>query len=109
MFGNLYKRLASFLKPTRVFSAKPQRVTPTAKPIGTVTHYYDAPKVAVVRFKKDMNLGKRVRFFGATTDFIEELSSFQHNHKQLKRAPRAKLIGVKVRSRVRSGDGVYEA
>lgn len=78
-----------------------------AKPIGVVTHYYTAIKVAIVRFKAPPKIGSKVRFHGATTDFAQAIASAQYDHKPVARIPRGKQVGIKVKSRVREGDAVY--
>lgn len=77
------------------------------KPIGTVTHFYGDIKVAVIKFSKPVAAGTPVRFEGATTKFSQKLDSMQYEHESLSKAPKGKLIGVKVKSRVRAGDKVF--
>lgn len=77
------------------------------KPIGTVAHFYGNIKVAIVKFKKPVKAGMEVRFCGATSDFSQKIESMQLNHKPISVAPKGKLIGLKVKKRVREGDEVY--
>lgn len=77
------------------------------KPIGEVTHFYGGVGVAIVKFKKTIAVGTRVRFKGATTDFEETISSMQYDHKPIEGAEKGKEVGVKVGGRVREGDRVY--
>jgi hypothetical protein len=93
-------------KPVRRKAAS-KTLRKVEKPIGKVTHFYAGIKVAVVKFSKDVKKGAQVRFEGATTKFLQKLESMQHEHKALSKAPKGKLIGVKVRSRVRAGDKIY--
>ena len=79
------------------------------KLIGEVTHYYGHLEVAVVKFNKTIDVGEKVHFKGATTDFEQALDSIQFDHKELKEAKKGKEVGVKVRDKVRAGDEVYEA
>lgn len=85
-------------------AAKPKQ----AKPIGKVTHYYAAIKVAIVKFSKDTKPGASVTFKGATTDFSQKISQIQYDHKPVKVAKKGKEVGVKVKDRVREGDKVFE-
>lgn len=78
------------------------------KKIGKVVHYYGGIKVAIVKFNKDIKAGREVRFKGNTTDFKQTVSSMQFDHKEVKTAKKGKQIGVKVKSRVRDGDEVFE-
>ena len=79
-----------------------------AKPIGVVTHFYTAIKVAIVKFKKPVRTGTELHYKGATTDFKEIAKSMQFDHEVVKVAPKGKQIGIKVKKRVRDGDEVYE-
>ncbi len=79
------------------------------KPIGTVTHYYNHINVALVKFAVKVKAGTALWFKGATTDFKDTPKSMQFDHKPIASAPAKKLIGVKVKKRVREGDLVYKA
>ena len=79
-----------------------------SKKIGKVVHYYGGIKVAIIKFNKDVKAGKEVRFKGVTTDFKQVISSMQFDHKDVKTAKKGKQIGVKVKSRVRERDEVFE-
>lgn len=79
------------------------------KPIGEVTHYYSHLEVAIVKFSKPVDVGTKVRFKGATTDFEETISSMQYDHKPIDKARKGQEVGIKVREKVRQGDKVYEA
>ena len=77
------------------------------KPIGVVTHFYSHVKVAIVKFKKPVKAGARLRFEGATTKFEDKISSMQYDHKPIKTAPKGKEVGIKVKKKVREGDAVF--
>ena len=79
----------------------------TDKPVGEVTHYYGNLGVAIVKFYQDMPVGKNVTFQGATTDFSQDLSSMELDHKSVQTAPSGKEIGIKAKGKVREGDKVY--
>jgi putative protease len=78
------------------------------QPIGEVTHYYNKIGVAIVKFFKTIPVGTRVRFHGATTDFEQTISSMQFDHKEISEAKKNQEVGIKVDSKVREGDKVYE-
>jgi hypothetical protein len=101
------KKAVEKLVKTKVKTKIAKKAVP--KPIGAITHFYGNIKVAIVKFKKDVKVGKKVRFLGATTDFEQVLKSIQYDHKQIGVAKKGKEIGVKVQKRVREGDEVYEA
>ncbi len=77
------------------------------KPIGQVTHFFTHIKVAVIKFKVPFRAGGAVRFKGATTDFAQNLSSMQYDHKAIVIAKKGQGVGVKVAKRVREGDLVF--
>jgi len=79
------------------------------KPIGEVTHYFGGIGVAIVKFNREVKVGETVRFKGAHTDFTQEISSMQYNHKDIESAKKGQEVGIKVEQKVREGDEVYEA
>jgi len=79
------------------------------KPIGKVTHYYAHIKVAIVKFNTKVKAGTELYFKGATTDFKEAAKSMQFDHEAVAAAMPKKLIGIKLKKRVREGDLVYKA
>ncbi len=79
-----------------------------AKPIGAVTHFFGGIKVAIIKFKKPINVGATVRISGATTDFVQKIASMQYEHAPIRAAKKGKSVGVKVAKKVREGDHVYE-
>lgn len=95
-------------KSTAKKKIKIAKMPKPAKPIGTVTHFYTAIKVAIVKFKKPIRAGAELRYQGATTDFKEIAKSMQYDHKTIRVAPKGKQVGIKRKKRVRPGDHVYE-
>jgi hypothetical protein len=79
------------------------------KPIGKVTHFYAHIKVAIIKFNTKVKTGTELYIKGSTTDFKETIKSMQYDHKPIAVAPKAKLIGIKFKKRVREGDLVYKA
>lgn len=80
-----------------------------AKPIGEVTHFYGNLDVAIVKFKKNVDVGTKIKFKGATTDFEEKIKSMQFDHKPIESAKKGQEVGIKVGEKVREGDEIYEA
>ena len=80
---------------------------PVQKPIGRVTHFYSHLKVAIVKFNKDVKVGIKLHYKGATTDFTDIIKSMQFNHAPIKLAKKNKQIGIKVKKQVREGDKVF--
>ena len=80
-----------------------------AKPIGVVTHFYSAIKVAIIKFKKPVKVGVTIALRGSTTDFNQKIASMQYDHKPIAVAKKGQEIGLKVAKRVREGDEVFDA
>lgn len=91
-------------KIVRKVAVKPIRVV---KPVGVVTHFYTAIKVAIVKFKQPVKVGVTIAFRGATTDFKQKIVSMQFDHKPIRVAAKGKEVGMKVGKRVREGDEVF--
>lgn len=78
------------------------------KPIGEVTHFYSNLNVAIVKFNKKVDVGMKLHFKGATTDFEESLKSMQFDHQPIESAKKGQQVGIKIKEKVREGDSVYE-
>jgi hypothetical protein len=103
------KKKVSLKKKTAKRPLKKKSAAKAQKPIGTVTHFYNQISVAIVRFKEPILVGTILHFKGATTDFKHPVTSMQFNHQPILKAPKGKLIGLKVKKRVREGDKVHRA
>jgi len=78
------------------------------KPIGKVTHYYGHLGVAIVEFNKSVNVGEKIHFKGAHTDFEQAIESMQFDHKDIPSAKKGQGVGIKVSEKVHEGDKVFE-
>lgn len=85
------------------------KVVALGKPVGVVTHFFTAIKVAIVKFKKPVKAGLEVYFRGATTDFKQKIVSMQYDHKPVAVAKKGQEVGIKIGKRVREGDEVFLA
>lgn len=85
-------------------------VVKMGKPIGVITHYYDHIQVAVIKLLAPVKAGDQIRIMGGeATDFNQPVKSMQMDHKEIKKAPKGKAIGLKVKEKVREGYKVYKA
>ncbi|MFA6142366.1 MAG: hypothetical protein WC738_03625 [Candidatus Omnitrophota bacterium] len=76
--------------------------------IGEVTHYFPHVNAAAVLLLKDgLKVGDRIYIKGHTSDFKEKVESMQLDHVMIQVGKKAQEIGLKVKSRVRTGDSVY--
>ncbi|MDH3497373.1 MAG: translation elongation factor-like protein [Gemmatimonadota bacterium] len=77
--------------------------------IGTVTHFYKAPGVAVVQLVEDgLAVGDEVHFVGHTSDFTERVTSLEMEHGKVDHASAGEEVAVKVIARVRQHDRVLK-
>jgi putative protease len=77
--------------------------------VGTVTHFFKGPSVAVVRVTEgEIALGDRIHFVGHTTDFAETVNSLEVNHQKGERAKAGDEIAIQVVDRARQHDQVYK-
>ena len=79
------------------------------KVIGKVVHYFDKIGVAVIQLSATLKTGESIRIAGGgATDFTQEVSSIEVEHKKLAKAKKGNEIGLKVKERVREGYKVYK-
>jgi putative protease len=76
--------------------------------VGTVTHFFKGPSVAVVKLTEGhIALGDQLHFVGHTTDFTETVNSMEVEHKKVERAEAGDEIAIQVIDRARQHDQVY--
>ncbi len=77
--------------------------------IGHVSDYFAHVGVAAISITEgNVRVGDVLRFKGHTTDLIQEISSMQIEHENVKEAKKGDEIGIKVTDKVRSHDVVYK-
>jgi translation elongation factor EF-Tu-like GTPase len=77
--------------------------------VGTVTHYFASPNVAVIHVDQGaLTVGDHVHFIGHTTDFDETVGSIELDHRKIDHADSGQEVGVRVDGRVRPHDLVYK-
>jgi putative protease len=76
--------------------------------VGTVTHFFKGPSVAVVKITEgEIAVGDEVHFVGHTTDFTERVTSMEVEHKKVETAKVGDEIAIQVVERARPHDQVY--
>jgi putative protease len=75
--------------------------------IGKITHYFPKIGVAVIELTGTLALGDTIHIKGATTDFTQEITSMQIEHKEVEEALSGQSIGLKVNEPCREHDIVY--
>ncbi len=80
----------------------------TEQLIGTVTHYFDVPAVAVVKMSGgEVAVGDEIHILGHTTDFSECVLSMEVDHHKVEHAAPGEEIAIQVVNRVREHDQVF--
>jgi len=77
--------------------------------IGTVTHYYEKIKVAIVELLSDLKVGDKIKFVRGGEDLFEQnVESMQIEHENIDNANAKDVIGLKVENDVKEGSEVYK-
>lgn len=75
--------------------------------IGDVTHYFGHIPAGIIKLTAPLKKGDRIHFKGHTTDFEQEITSIQIDHKDVQGAKKGAEVGIQVTDRVREGDEVF--
>jgi len=79
------------------------------KLIGKITHYFSNIEVAVIDLSSPLKEGEIIRVIGGQeTDFEQEASSMQIDHKEVKSAKKGDSVGMKIDEKVHEGYKVYK-
>lgn len=76
--------------------------------IGQITHFYNGISVAVLALTDSLELGDMVHFLGHTTDFIQNVTSMEIDHKKVDSVSPGDEMALKVNNPVRKGDAIYK-
>jgi len=78
------------------------------KLIGKISHYFGNISVAVVDLSDTLKVGDTIRIVGGETDFNQEISSMEVDHKKVDSAKKGDSVGFKVDQKVRDDYKVYK-
>jgi putative protease len=76
--------------------------------IGHITHYYNRISVAVLSLTAPLELGDTIHILGHTTDFYQNVSSMEIEHKKVFSVGPGDEVALKVLEPVRRGDAIYK-
>lgn len=76
--------------------------------IGEVTHFFTDISVGIVDLSEKVEVGDKLHFKGATTDFEQVVDSMEIDQEKVEEAGPGDVIGLKVDERVREGDEVMK-
>src|SRR2546422_2769134 len=70
--------------------------------VGTVTHFFKGPSVAIVRLSEgEVAVGDDLHFHGHTSDFTEKVGSMEVDHVKVERATVGQEVAIQVVQRAR--------
>jgi len=76
--------------------------------IGQITHFYNGISVAVLSLTDTLGLGDKIHIFGHNTDFIQNVTSMEIDHKKVDSVGPGDEVALKVSEPVRKGDAIYK-
>lgn len=76
--------------------------------IGHITHFYNRISVAVLSLTDKLESGDRIHILGHTTDFIQNVSSMEIEHKKVSSVGPGDEVALKIIEPVRKGDEIYK-
>lgn len=76
--------------------------------IGKITHYFSHVKAAVIELSGSLKVGDKILIKGHTTKLEQTVKSMQSNNTDVTEAGGGKVVGIKVKNRVRHNDIVYK-
>ena len=80
----------------------------TGKRVGKVTHYFDHLNVAVLALTENIRVGETLHFLGHSTDFKQQVTSLQIEHKAVETAKPGEDVAMKVDQRVHPNDAIFK-
>ncbi len=78
------------------------------KLIGKITHYFGNINVGILELSDQLEVGNKIHFKGATTDFEQTVDSMQIEHQSVQSAKSGDAVGIKVAEKVKENDQVYK-
>ena len=86
---------------------KQKEIKMAGKRIGEVSHFYDRISVAVVSLTADLAIGNKVHFLGHGSDFMQEVTSMEIEHKPIESAKKGDEVAIKVIKPVKKKTSVF--
>ena len=76
--------------------------------IGEITHYFDHINVAALALSGPLRVGDTIHILGHSTDFKQEVTSLQINHRAVTEAKPGDDVGMKVIQKVHPHDKIFK-
>ncbi len=78
------------------------------KLIGRITHYFSHLGVCAIELADgELKMGDTIHISGKITEFTQTVGSMQIEHQNINKAEKGKVVGVKVKEKVRINDRVF--
>ncbi len=78
------------------------------KLIGRINHYYSHLSAGIIELTEgDLNVGEVIHVKGKHTDLTQTVDSIQIELQSVSHAEKGKLVGIKVKEKVREHDQVF--
>ena len=78
------------------------------KQIGQVTHYFDHINVAVIQLTAPLHIGDTIHILGHSSDFKQEVTSLQVEHRPIDEAQPGDDVALKVIQAAHPSDKVFK-
>jgi len=76
--------------------------------IGRITHYYSHLSVGIIELTAgELKVGDTIHIKGKHTDFTQTVDSIQIEHQTMTHAEKGKVVGIKIKEKVREHDQVF--
>lgn len=76
--------------------------------IGYITHFYNRISVGVLDLTDKLEVGDKVHILGHTTDFVQNITSMEIEHKKVTSVGPGDEVALKVIEPVRNGDEIFK-
>ncbi|MCD6356251.1 MAG: hypothetical protein J7L66_03100 [Anaerolineaceae bacterium] len=77
------------------------------KRIGKVSHYFNRINVAAITLSAPIKIGDRIHFLGRGSDFVQDITSMEIDHKKIEKASKSQEIALKTIKPVKKGTSVF--
>ena len=74
-----------------------------AKPIGTLTHYYDKLGVGIIKLSKTLKVGDTITVSKGEHSFTQDVDSLELDHEAVSKAGKGKEVGLKLSEKIKEG------
>jgi CBS domain-containing protein len=107
-FSDIARSLNSAMMDVLVGMSTPAHVSAVTQ-AGRISHYYTHLGVAAIQVDLPIRVGDTIYITGPTTNLEQTVESMELEREQVDMARSGQNVGIKVISRVRTGDSVYVA